>query len=358
MEIFEKEYKKIKLSEISRVDSGTFFEINKYAKRLKHAVVPFFENVDCGMAVISNASFDKDFLVTTGDKLIYDLNNLGLMTRRYGHSYWDVEENLKIKLKYKGFFKPQDKYILIGGMVNYWHWINNYLPRIFIAKEYFKEQFKDVKLIFHDNIREIQLDQLRLIGVNDCQIVRSSVFQGVTFDKLYVPSFFDNFHYSPKVAENYRYLFNKSLVNNNINQLVKSDNIYLSRQRSRARRVSNQQELDELLIKFNFKTIYAEELTAIEQFSVFNNARIIISPHGAGLANLNFVKPNAKVFILEYKKKMTEMRTIALANYLDPEVLICSQVDNGCSESRLFDLEVPCDELEEKLRSYIENGSL
>ena len=35
-----------------------------------------------------------------------------------------------------------------------------------------------------------------------------------------------------------------------------------------------------------------------EQISLFNNAKIIVSPHGAGLANLSYCKKNTKVLEL------------------------------------------------------------
>ena len=62
--------------------------------------------------------------------------------------------------------------------------------------------------------------------------------------------------------------------------------LYISRRRSRLRPLTGEERLEEELAAQGFQVVFAEELSFAEQIRVFHRARIIVSPHGAGLANL------------------------------------------------------------------------
>jgi len=72
--------------------------------------------------------------------------------------------------------------------------------------------------------------------------------------------------------------------------------VYLSRNKYEGRRISNEGDLLKGLKKLDFHTVYPEELSVQEQISLFKNADIIISPHGASLANIIFCE---KVALIE-----------------------------------------------------------
>ena len=72
------------------------------------------------------------------------------------------------------------------------------------------------------------------------------------------------------------------------------ERIYVSRSKSR-RPLANEQELETLLAGAGFTIIHLEELPWMEQISFFQNARLIVGPHGAGLANLVFANPGSTV---------------------------------------------------------------
>ncbi len=64
-----------------------------------------------------------------------------------------------------------------------------------------------------------------------------------------------------------------------------NDKIYVSRRHSN-RSFGNEAVLEEQLINRGFKILFLEELSFLNQIKTFRNADIIITPHGAGLANL------------------------------------------------------------------------
>ncbi len=73
--------------------------------------------------------------------------------------------------------------------------------------------------------------------------------------------------------------------------------IYISRRHS-SRTFNNEAVLEETLNNRGFRIIFLEELVFTAQIEVFQNADIIIAPHGAGLANLVWCSPGTKVIEL------------------------------------------------------------
>ena len=73
------------------------------------------------------------------------------------------------------------------------------------------------------------------------------------------------------------------------------ERLYISREKATRRRVVNHAELWPYLEARGFTKICAEELTWAEQINAFAHAKVIVAPHGAGLANLVFCEPGTRV---------------------------------------------------------------
>lgn len=91
-----------------------------------------------------------------------------------------------------------------------------------------------------------------------------------------------------------QYLKERLLDNFEADQLKPDKLVYISREKANQRRVENEIELfDELLMAKGFKTYRLEEMSVAEQITLFASARIVVSPHGAGLVNIIYMnKPN------------------------------------------------------------------
>jgi len=71
--------------------------------------------------------------------------------------------------------------------------------------------------------------------------------------------------------------------------------LYLSRKRAKKRHFVNEDELLPYLHHYGFQRIFLENLPLLEQFKIFQEAKHIISPHGAGLVNLIFSSKTAHI---------------------------------------------------------------
>lgn len=76
------------------------------------------------------------------------------------------------------------------------------------------------------------------------------------------------------------------------------ERLYISRAKARRRRVANESELWAQLATHSFAKLHLEDLTWSEQINAFRGAKVIVAPHGAGLANLAFCPPGTKVIEL------------------------------------------------------------
>jgi capsular polysaccharide biosynthesis protein len=62
----------------------------------------------------------------------------------------------------------------------------------------------------------------------------------------------------------------------------------ISRRHAPGRRVANEEEMMRLLSRLGFVAHVLEELSFTEQVRLFASAKIVVAPHGAGLANMVF----------------------------------------------------------------------
>lgn len=70
---------------------------------------------------------------------------------------------------------------------------------------------------------------------------------------------------------------------------------YISRSRTPKRRIGNEMEIESALVQEGFETVHLEEMTFGQQVELFSRADEIVAPHGAGLANLVWVKSHSRV---------------------------------------------------------------
>jgi capsular polysaccharide biosynthesis protein len=73
------------------------------------------------------------------------------------------------------------------------------------------------------------------------------------------------------------------------------EKIFISREKARRRRIVNEAALWKELEGRGFVKVRLEELTWSQQIAAFAAAKIIVAPHGAGLANLVFCEPGSRV---------------------------------------------------------------
>ncbi|ROU02985.1 glycosyltransferase 61 family protein [Histidinibacterium lentulum] len=77
-----------------------------------------------------------------------------------------------------------------------------------------------------------------------------------------------------------------------------SPRVYISRQRAQGRRIVNHEEVMKILKPLGFQEVFAEDHPPQVLASALRKTEVLLSPHGAGLANLIFCPANARIIEL------------------------------------------------------------
>jgi len=85
------------------------------------------------------------------------------------------------------------------------------------------------------------------------------------------------------------------------------ERLYISREKAKRRRVVNETELWAELVAHGFVKLHLEDLTWTQQITAFRAAKVIVSPHGAGLANLAFCQRGTKVIELFHRSYVSPL---------------------------------------------------
>ena len=194
-----------------------------------------------------------------------------------------------------------------GGNKNYWHWLFDVLPRINILEKHIDINEIDF-FLFPDLNERFQKESLDLLDIPYNKRVSSITHRHIqtdltiTVDHPYVVKNDPSIEIQNLPNWILKYLRDKFFNHENNNKFP--DKFFIDRSDSKSnhrhlRKIINEKEIKEFLIKKGFSIITLGDLSFIDQINLFKNASQIIGLHGAGFANLTFCQP--KTHVIELK---------------------------------------------------------
>lgn len=175
------------------------------------------------------------------------------------------------------------------GSHNYFHWMFDVLPRLAMLHW---SGIPYSSIIMNPNPYGPFVEQTwSMLGIEESMVIRTNPEAYIQADRLLVPSLMMNSHYPEWATHTLRNL----LLPHKASGLHTPDRIYISRNKASSRRVVNEEEVIHSLEAFGIVPIYLEDWTVAQQIQLFASAKIIVGPHGAGLANLAFCQPGSQV---------------------------------------------------------------
>ncbi len=179
------------------------------------------------------------------------------------------------------------------GEKNYFHWMIDTVIRIYLLQ---KSTLKIDKYVFDGSDKRFNQETLKALGISPEKIIKSRSYPHIQAKELVVPSFTAKQDTLRTTKWGCKFLRDLFLTPENIEKSSgKPERIYISRKQASWRRVLNEEEVVNLLDKFDFISITLESMSVAEQASYMAAAKVIISPHGAGLTNLVFCSPGTKL---------------------------------------------------------------
>ncbi|GJL63109.1 MAG: hypothetical protein NPIRA04_17630 [Nitrospirales bacterium] len=175
----------------------------------------------------------------------------------------------------------------------YSHWLFDVLPRLAKVQEFYGK----TDYYFLQYSHPFQVETINQLGcISESQIVNSMQIPWVCGDELVVPchQIFFGYHFPWWVCKWLRETF---LPMQDV-CLKPKRKIYVSRVLAERRLVTNERELVDFLCQQGFEIYVLEEFSFVEQVALFQDAEVIVAPHGSGLANLVFCDPGTHVIEL------------------------------------------------------------
>jgi capsular polysaccharide biosynthesis protein len=213
-----------------------------------------------------------------------------------------TKKNRNINDENPEYFNGKLAIISSPGAENWYHWLLQVLPRLIILKEsnlsYDQIYINNLKFLWQQDSLEIVLNFLNIDEKKILSIDGDSIIQANTLIVPSVPFIPAKGQIIPNwLKENIQDIFLKT----SYSTIKPHDKIYISRAEATGRRITNEKDFTKQLEKDGFKILIAEKLSIYDQAKIFNHAKIIITPHGSGLANLIFIQPNnTRVIEIDY----------------------------------------------------------
>ena len=217
--------------------------------------------------------------------------------------------------------------------IGFFHWTLDSLPKII----YIKKKYKGIDLILPKNLDVSFIrESLKKIKVNFFFIERNTnyYFRNI----IYVGDLY------PSGSPRSELLVPLKKIGN-IN--YKKKRIFISRNKSKRRNLSNENKLIKILKKYNFEILYSEKLSFDDQIKKFSSAKYVIGLHGAGISNIIWMKE--KSYLLELKPELDLFLNcyfnLAKALKINYDYLICqknqifrsSKYSNYIVDEKLFE---------------------
>lgn len=175
---------------------------------------------------------------------------------------------------------------------NYYHWMIDYLTRLWPLED---SGITDYRLLVPAKMAPFQTQSLKLLGFSGDRLVPFAQDHW-EIEHLLIPSLAPAYRFSPEACQ---WLQNKLLSALGGLENHGPKRLFISRKLASKRRLLNEDQIWELLLKpMGFMRAFPETMTVADQAKLFHGADVVVSPHGAGLTNILFMRRNTLVIEL------------------------------------------------------------
>jgi capsular polysaccharide biosynthesis protein len=175
---------------------------------------------------------------------------------------------------------------------SYHHWFWDDLPRLLTAIPHLPP---NTQFLVGEPFSEFQRESLQALGIaaNRIKVQPSDI--NFKIERLWFATPLGDSEFAataPDIAQQLQAILNPTPHPSPYRK------IYISRSLARYRRIVNESELIPILENLGFEIVHAEKLSFASQVKLFNEAKVILSSHGAGLTNMLFAPSSALILEL------------------------------------------------------------
>jgi capsular polysaccharide biosynthesis protein len=185
-------------------------------------------------------------------------------------------------LDYPPHPKLAGRYVLLGGVRNYYHWLFEYLPRIELVRRC-PDLAIDGWLVNAEPAR-FQLETLAALGIAAERLVPMAVPCVLPVERLYVPSV-------RRLADAVAFLRRQFAPPG----IAATRRLFVSRKDAATSRIANEDDVFAALEPLGFERVLPGTMGVADQAALFASAAIVVGVHGAALANIVFAHRDARI---------------------------------------------------------------
>ena len=186
--------------------------------------------------------------------------------------------------------KLSGEYVHFGALwvPGYYHWVLDVLPRLLFVERF--DRLRGMPLIVQRGITQAQRESLQILGISPDRIIE---FNGNHWqvEQLY---YVQHGTYACPTPLHTQWLRERFAPHS----ITRSRRLYISREDAARRRVVNEPDLVRELVSYGFEVVTLSGMSFADQARLFNEAEIIVGPHGGGLTNAVFAKPGTTLIEL------------------------------------------------------------
>lgn len=249
------------------------------------------------------ASFGRGgILIAPGGRVIQESesnrDDSGRSFRRLNPNYWKRRyvADLTCRRKLPAPSKLHGRAAILNNYVanNFYHWMLEVGPKLTaldLAGIEVDHYVLDCHLPYQRRI-------LQLLGVDLTRVIQPHCQSHLLADEIVwfnMPT--------TGVVQQYASAILKQLANNTPRESSRN-RIYISRRDAVHRRLQNEREVERELGKLGVTSVCMSDLSIDEQIELFRDASLIVTIHGAALANLIFANPHLKIVEIVPESRM------------------------------------------------------
>ncbi len=192
----------------------------------------------------------------------------------------------------------------------YFHWLTDALPRLFVMRDRLDQL--TLMLPWEFETHEFVTSSLDAFGVKVVNFIKQN--EVLECSNLLMPTHTaPSGHFREETIRGVRDVLLSAFRNGN----PEGKRVYISRRAASKRRIANEQEIIPMLTDKGFEIICAEDLTLEQQVGLASQTRYLVSNHGAGLANMLFLREGGSVLELRHRTDYINNCYFVMSSALD-----------------------------------------
>lgn len=175
-------------------------------------------------------------------------------------------------------------WILERAYHNHSHWLTAHLPKLLLLKQ----RGMLAEVLMPQQCTAVMDASMRMLGIDPAAFRRFDPACPIRVDELTLVGTdrFDPLHMRAVRA---------AFAESGPNACAPHRRIFISREKSRGRRITNETDLWAMLHRYGFEKMFMEDLAFPEQVATMQQTKVLLAPHGAGLTNMLFCPEGGQV---------------------------------------------------------------